>query len=646
MNLPKKTLHLPAIFSEHMVLRAGRSNPIWGWAASGAQVVIRFQDETKKTSADPSGRWRLDLPAAPAGGPYRLEVSSGSESIVLSDVLAGEVWLCSGQSNMEWTVALSAHPQKEIAEGNHPHIRLLAIPRLAREKPQPDVEATWQICSPQTVANFSAVGYYFGRDIQQNLNVPVGLIGSSWGGTTAEAWTEWSFLENEPAFADFVEPYQRMLRTGTAEERKRKTQLVLDWQKIERYQDPGNRGYFWGWADLETDESEWRDFSAPAIWQEPDQHHQGAVWFRKKVVIPEDWADRDLILSLGELHDFDTSYFNGTKVGGLGKETPDAWCTPRYHQIPAALVRPGQVNTIATRVFVEFDQGGFTGGGPLAIYPEDSPIETHLSLEGTWKYRAEYAFDATIPPRVREGLNGPNGHNSPSNLYNGMIAPLAPFGFSGVIWYQGESNDDRPEQYKILFPRLIQSWRKAFGNSDLPFLFVLLANYRARQEKAVESGWGEIRAAQLEALKLPHTGVASAIDVGDVRDIHPKDKQTVGHRLALAARALVYQQKLVHSGPAFQVAKREGNRLRLVFTHIGSGLTTCNQEPLRGFAVRGSADGPWLWAEAEIQGNTMVVWNRELPEIEEVRYAWANNPIGNLYNKEGLPALPFRWELK
>jgi len=644
-TLPPQALRLPAIFSEHLVVRAGRTNPIWGWAKPGAEVTVSFQGETKKTSADQAGKWRAELASAPAGGPYTLEVASGAERITFSDVLAGEVWLCSGQSNMEWTVSMAGNPEKEIAAGDHPQIRLMNIPRVARAELQPDVQAAWQVCRPETVKDFSAVGYYFGRDIHQHRKVPVGLVNSSWGGTVAEAWTEWSALENEPAFASFVEPYQNMLK-GSPEEWQRKNQLVLDWQKVERYQDPGNRAYFRGWADLETDETEWRDFTAPAVWREENMHHRGAVWYRKTVTVPKEWAGQDLTLSLGSLHDFDTTYFNGEKVGGLGKETPGAWMTPRYYTIPAALVRAGERNTIATRVFVEFDLGGFTGGGPLALYPKGSAVDAGLKLGGTWKYRAEYAFDATVPARVPSQTCGPNTQNAPSNLYNSMIAPLAPFGFSGAIWYQGESNAERAEQYKTLFPRMIENWRKTFANPELPFFFVLLANYQPAQTKPVEPGWGEIREAQLEALKLPLTGVASAIDVGDDADIHPKDKQTVGRRLALAARAVIHHEKIVYSGPAFQTAKREGSQVRLLFHYTGAGLTTRDGKPLVGFAVRGVTPNEWLWADAKIQDNAVVLGHKDLPEIHEVRYAWASNPIGNLANKDGLPALPFRAEIK
>lgn len=637
------SLRIPAIFSEYMVIRSDCLNPIWGWSIAEADVHIRFHNQIIKTTADRAGKWRTELPSVPPGGPYELEISSGSERIGFSDVLAGEVWLCSGQSNMEWSVSMAGNSEKEISEANHPQVRLLNIPRLARAEVQSDVIGAWQICSPSTARDFSAVAYYFGREMHQNHKVPVGLINSSWGGTIAEAWTEWEFLKSEPSFADFIRSYEALVQ-GDPENWERLNDLILDWQKIERYQDPGNRAYFRGWADLEADESEWGNFSAPGLWLEQDMHQQGAVWFRKTIVIPEEWTDHDLILSLGALHDFDVTYFNAERVGGLGKETSEAWKTPRYYRIPASLVHAGKANTIAIRVFVEFDQGGFTGKGPLAIYREGTPAASGISLNGPWKYRAEYAFDAAIPPRIPSQTAGPNCQNSPSNLYNGMIAPLTPYGLTGVIWYQGESNAERAEQYKILFCRMIESWRKAFEKADLPFLFVLLANFQSLQKEPMEQGWGEIREAQLEALKLPHTGMASALDVGEADDIHPKDKQTVGHRLALTARALIHHEPIEYSGPTFDGFQRDESRVRIMFSHVGSGLITRDGEPLRGFGVR-EAGSSWHWADSVFEGQTVVLSHPDILKIEEVCYGWASNPIGNLSNKEGLPATPFRIQI-
>lgn len=633
------TLRLPAVFSEHMVLRAGHSNAIWGWAAPGAHVTVTFGADAKTAAADATGRWQLELAKIPAGGPYRLSVASGDELIELEDILAGEVWLCSGQSNMEWAVAHSNNSTAEIASANYPRIRLLQIPHLAARQPQTDVRAAWEVCTPKTVARFSAVGYFFGRDLHQKLNVPVGLINSSYGGTPAEAWTELSFLENEPAFDGFMSVYRDALASDAGQPGFNYASIASEWAAVERYQDPGNRAYFRGWADFGLDEKDWRDFTAPGHWREADNHHRGAAWFRKEVAVPKEWAGRDLVVSLGALHDFDTSYFNGVKIGGLGKQDLDAWMTPRFYKIPAALVRPGETNLIVTRVFVEFDLGGFTGGKTLALYPEGEAPETGIPLAGTWKFRAEYAFDATPPERARN-LSGAQSYAA--HLYNGMIAPLVPYGLSGVIWYQAESNASRGAQYGVLFPRLIESWRKAFY-ADLPFLFVLLANHQALQTAPVEEGWSAVRASQLEALKLPRTGVASAIDVGDAVDIHPRNKQSVGQRLALAARAIVYGEDIEHSGPVFRSAKRDGSGVHLLFAHTGAGLVTRDGDALRGFAVR--ADKDWHWADAVIADGGVTLTCTEAPVIREIRYAWASNPLANLSNKDGLPALPFRCDI-
>jgi len=625
-----------------MVLQANRINPIWGWAAAGSEVSVHWQGRTVTTRADDSNRWRTELAAVPPGGPHVLTVSSENDILTLRDVLAGEVWLCSGQSNMEWSVAQANRATEEIAAADFPEIRFLKIPRRARTKAQEDTATCWQVCSPKTVSDFSAVGYFFGREINQTRKVPIGLINSSWGGTLAEAWTEWSFLENEPAFASFVQPYLKSLVNCSDEENQKRQELLEHWRKVERFRDPGNRGYFLGWADPAIDETDWKNYQVPGLWQQKGMNHNGAVWFRKVVTVPNEWAGRDLILSLGALDDFDETYLNGVLVGSTDNQIPNAWMTPRNYPIPAKLVQAGQSNTLTVRIFDEFGQGGFGGGAVLALHPADAKPETGVRLEGEWKSRVEYAFDSTVPPRIQALLDqkGPFFENAPANLYNGMIAPLAPYGLRGALWYQGESNAERPEQYQKLILRLIESWRTSFQNPELAFFFVLLANWQSRQTEPVQPGWGDIREAQLEALKLPLTGFASAIDVGDANDIHPRNKQAVGHRLALSARAILYGEKIVHEGPTFEKAELEKGRLRIHFSSA-VGLKTRDGEPLLGFAVKGKR-GEWQWADAIIEGESVLLSSVKVPQIEHVRYAWATNPVGNLTNAAGLPAVPFR----
>jgi sialate O-acetylesterase len=634
-------LRLPKIFSDHVVLQSGQENPIWGRAGAGDEVAVSWQGHTGSTRADAAGKWSFRLAATAPGGPHTIEISSRSEKLTVRDVLVGEVWLCSGQSNMEWTVAMSNDAEREIAAAQYPSIRLLKIPHLALAEPSDEVDAAWQICSPETVRDFSAVAYYFGRDLHQTRNVPIGLVDSSWGGSNAETWVEWSDLKGEPAFENFMAPYLESFHE-TPEGRARKKEILEQWAKVERWKDPGNRGYFFDWAEPAFDDSGWSTYHVPGFWQNQGMPFNGSVWFRKQIEVPLEWAGRDLLVSLGRLDDYDDAYFNGVHVGSTGSETPNWWLTSRCYKIPAKLVVPGKANTIAVRIFDDYGNGGFGGGAPSAVYPADAQPEAGVSLEGEWKCRVELALEATIPPRVQKLAvdSGPNAFNSPSNLYNAMIAPLAPYGFKGVIWYQGESNGDRGQQYKILFPRLIQSWRKNFQNPHLGFFFVLLANYGGRQTQPVESSWTEIREAQLEALELPLTGCASAIDIGDADDIHPTDKQSVGHRLALSARAILYGEKLEHDGPVFAQAKADGPVLRLHFKN-GRGLKTRDGGPLVGFAAR-AASGQWVWAEAKIDDEDVVLTHPAKVPIAHVRYAWASNPIGNLANAAGLPAAPFR----
>jgi sialate O-acetylesterase len=638
------TLRLPTIFSDHLVLQSDQENPIWGWSEANKEVAILWQGEVKSVRADASGKWKASLAATAPGGPHTIEISSEAEKLILSDVLVGEVWLCSGQSNMEWSVSLVKNAEQEIASAQFPQIRLLRIPRVASAKPREEVGASWQICSPETVREFSGVGYFFGRNLHQTRKVPIGLIDSSFGGSNAETWTEWSFLENEPAFEDFMEPYMKSL-SQSDEERAQKKKDLEAWSRVERWKDPGNRGYFWDWAEPGFDDSGWKSYFIPGLWQQRGMAHNGSVWFRRDVRVPTEWAGRDLMLSLGILDDYDDTYFNGALGGKTGNETPNWWLTPRLYKIPARLVRPGETNTLAVRIFDDFGSGGFSGRAPLALYPVDAKPETGVQLAGEWKYRVELALDPTVPRRILKLSvdSGPDAMNSPANLYNGMIAPLVPYGLGGVIWYQGESNAGRGEQYKILFPRLIESWRHAFQNPDLAFFFVLLANFTEVQIEPTELGWAEIREAQLQALKLPRTGYASAIDVGEIDDIHPTDKQSVGERLAWSVRATLFGEKLEYRGPVFENAKLGEPVLRLRFKHA-EGLKTRDGGPLVGFAVRGNQEEAWVWAEATIENEDVVLSHPEKKSIEQIRYAWANNPIGNLVNSAGLPADPFRTE--
>jgi len=631
-------LRLPSIFGDHMVLQCNMPVPVWGWAEPNEEVAVILKGKLHRvTKANSNGRWMVKLPPQPAGGPHELIVRTRGETIRFTDVLFGEVWICSGQSNMEWPVALAQNPEQEISNANFPQIRFFIVEKSVALEPQSDCKGKWEVCSPETVRTFSAVGYFFGREIHQQLKVPVGLIGTYWGGTPAESWTDLKTLESDPDFKPILKRLPRDQRTLLMLKEKYE-QAMAEWLEKVSLRDTENKGDKLGWASPDFNDSNWLTMNLPQVWERvsPDMNFDGAVWFRKVVMIPDEWAGKDLVLSLGPIDDFDTTYFNGEQIGSTGPETPNSWMVPRRYRVPGELVKAG-ANLIAIRVFDQRGEGGFRGIPEQMRLELADGSENLISLSGEWKFKIEFARPASkIPPQPQSPINS----WTPTALFNAMVAPLVPYAIRGVIWYQGESNVGQAYQYRKLFPALISSWRKAWGYK-FPFLFVQLANFLERKPEPTESAWAELREAQLLTLKtVPKTGMAVAIDIGEANDIHPRNKQDVGKRLALAALAIAYEQKIVYSGPIYRSMRIEGNKIRIFFNHVGSGLVA-KGENLTGFAIAGE-DRKFVWANAKIEGNTVVVWSEQVPKPVAVRYGWADNPDCNLYNKEGLPASPFR----
>lgn len=461
-SAPPVEVKLHALVGENMVMQRDIAVPIWGTTEPGYTVAVEMAGQKKSTTAGRDGRWMVKLDPLKAGGPHEMVVSAGIP-VTVKNILVGDVWVCSGQSNMEMSVKSSADSEAEIAAARYPKIRLFTAPKRPSDAPQRDVNGSWKECAPESVPGFSAVAYFFGRELQKALDVPMGLIHSSWGGTAAELWVRREVLEGNPDFSGLLEAHVKRV-----------------------------------------------------------QGHKAAV----------------------------------EKAKAEGKPAPR---TP----------------------------------GP-----------------------------------------------GPTQLYNGMIAPLLPYAIRGAIWYQGESNASRAAQYRTLFPAMIKNWREDWGQGDFPFLFVQLANYLPRKPEPGPSSWAELREAQLMTLSLPKTGQAVIIDIGDARDIHPKNKQDVGKRLALSALHVTYGKELVHSGPVYDSMKVEGEKIRLRFLHVGGGLEARGGK-LTGFSVAGE-DGKFAWAEARIDEGWVVVWSDAVPAPKAARYAWADNPECSLYNKEGLPATPFR----
>ncbi len=616
------------LFTDHGVIQRDRPVPVWGWTDPGARVKVSLAGQWVETTANESGRWLVKLGPYPAGGPHTLSVT-GPKTVEVTDILVGDVWLCSGQSNMEWPVKQSDRAQEEVAAAEHPTIRLFTVPKRASVTPQVAVDASWDVCSPKTVADFSAVGYFFGRDISKELQVPVGLIDSSWGGTIAEAWMAAEAVEKVGDF-DKALAQVRSSHDSSAGGLARYEQRLATWWKEN---DPGTSAAV-PWSALTLDPTDWKPMDLPGKWETrglPD--FDGIVWFRKELNLPESWDGKAVTLKLGAIDDRDTTYLNGVEVGHR-----DQWDAPRTYKIRPDIARAGR-NVIAVRVFDNQGEGGFAGPteAMTLTLTEDPQVEP-IRLAGPWSYQVAAKLDDISAP--------PDGDAASPNrvtvLYNGMIAPLVPFALKGALWYQGESNTGRAAQYRRLLPELVRDWRSHFDVGDFPFLIVQLANFQKRRDQPTNSNWAELREAQYLTTKaVANVQVALAIDIGEADDVHPTNKQEVGRRLALDALATVYGRPIEYSGPTFRSMEVHDHSIRLSFDHVAGGLTTRGGGKLEGFAVA-AKDGRFQWTDAVIDGDGVVISSTEVERPVTVRYAWADNPACNLENRAGLPAVPFR----
>ena len=620
-------LRLPLVLSDGAVLQRGAEIPVWGWAAPGAEVSVRLGDAEESTEAGADGRWRVDLPEMPAGGPHALRVASGREVAEARDLYVGDVWVLSGQSNMEWTVRLANDAEAEIAAATDPLIRHFKVPQSFAETPQDELAGgRWAVGSPETVGDFSAVGYFFARDLREaGVDVPIGLLHASWGGSRIEPWMS-------PAMLGFGEgDVEAVWEAERQKEEAVRTQLLASLGGEIPTEDAGMAGGEPVWAAPDLDDADWRTIRVPGVWEEQGYPGlDGFAWYRTSFTLSEEEAAQGATLHLGMIDDGDTAWLNGVEVG----RTPNAYNQERHYPLPSTALRAGK-NTLAIHV------EDFQGGGGLYGPPEAFAIEwadgTRRPLAGDdWRFKVGVA---------RVGAGGQR-NQIPMLLWNQMVAPLTVQPVAGVLWYQGESNANSAEEaeaYSGLFESMIEGWRDAWRDDDLPFLWVQLANFMAPPTGPGDAGtWSALRASQSAALDLDHTAEAVIYDVGDADDIHPRDKQTVGHRLALAARALVYGEgDLVYSGPRFEDLEVVDGRAEVSFSHVGGGLSTRDGLPLGGFAVAG-ADRQWHWADAAIDGDRVLVWSGDVPDPVAVRYAWANNPdAATLTNAEGLPAAPF-----
>lgn len=615
---------LPTFFNNNMVLQQGIDIPVWGWASPGESVTVNFGNTEVSVKADKTGKWDMKLPAMNYGGPYTMIVK-GNNLHTIENIMIGEVWVCSGQSNMEFYLRNVNNAEIEMASANYSDIRLFTVKKRIAQNPLDQLgDGEWVECTSSTSQDFSAVAYFFGKSLYEKLKVPIGLINTSWGGTVAETWTSGEAIGKNPDFAKSLSQLNKInlenyARTIEKDIRKR----VVEFSTVDLGMKDGKPI----WADTDFDDSYWREMNLPGIWEASGlEAVDGIVWFRKEVEIGIDHVGKPAVLNLGKINDSDNTFVNGQLVG-VNRMAADK---SRVYTIPAELLKQGK-NTIVVQVE---DVGG--NGG---IYGDASSLNLQfgsrkISLSGDWKYKVGLAkFSAVLSP-----------NSYPTLLYNAMINPLVPFAIKGVIWYQGEGNASRAKQYQRVFPDLIKDWRSHWNQGDFPFFFVQLANFMQVDTVPKESEWAELREAQSKTLALPNTGMAVITDVGDALDIHPKDKQTVGSRLAISALKIAYKKDVVHSGPVYKGMAVEGTKVILTFDEVGTGLKIKDKYGyLKGFTVAGK-EHKFYWAKAEITSvNTIEVTCPEVENPEAVRYAWSNNPEdANLYNNENLPASSFR----
>jgi sialate O-acetylesterase len=618
-------VRLPRLVSDGMVLQRDAQVKVWGWAAQREKVTVSFHDSVYFATANEKGEWTILLSGLKAGGPFTMTVSA-SNIITVKDIMIGDVWVCSGQSNMELPVR-RVRPLygKEIASSANPYIRHFTVPqKYDFNAPENDLDSgKWESPNPTAVLNFSAVAYFFGTDLYEKYHVPIGLINTSLGGSPAESWLSEEALKQFPNHLNEAQRFRdaNLIRQIESQDKARIDAWYAElWQKDEGYRDSQKP---WSETALSTDG--WRRMNVPGYWAATELGAvNGVVWFRKDVEVPASMIGKPAELNLGRIVDADSVFINGVFVGTTSYQYP-----PRWYNLPPNVLKAGP-NTVVVRVISNIGKGGFVLDKPYQIVCEGGTID----LKGPWLYR----LGARMEPLASQTFI----RWKPLGLFNAMLAPLLNYAIKGVIWYQGESNAERPIEYRDLFPAVIRDWRAKWNQGDFPFLFVQLPNFMEAKDQPSESNWALLREAQLRTLSLPRTGMAVAIDIGEWNDIHPLNKKDVGKRLALAAQKVAYaDDKVVYSGPIYQSMKVDGDKIIIAFTNTGSGLVARGEE-LKTFAIAGS-DKRFVWAKAKIENNRVVVWSEMVSNPVAVRYAWADNPEGaNLYNAEGLPASPFR----
>jgi sialate O-acetylesterase len=618
-SAPKPLPFVSPIFGDNMVLQRGKTNTIWGWSDPGDKVQVEIANSSASAIAGPDRRWQVKIQPPPTGGPYTVKIT-GHQTVEFRNVLVGDVWLCGGQSNMQVGLPSARNGQEEVKSANYPEIRFFSVAAHVAYHHTVVPEGSWTVVSPETAGRVSAVAYYFARKVQHETHVPIGLVEDALGGTPAEAWTSAAALRPLKDFDVPLAELERLTAAGAPEYGN----YVMHW--YDQY-DIGLKG---NWADPGLSDSAWKSVDVPGGFAELGVSDTPAVvWFRKEIVLPETLPAGRTMLFLGSIERMDTAYINGKQVGA------SAWVeNPRVYFIPDGVLNPGR-NVVTVRVLKIKPQGGFLGK------PEELRLvlgdKTSIPLAGKWK--GQLSVDGRQPQPLPIAYE--NWPVMPGVLYEGMLVPIAPLSITGALWYQGEQNSERGFQYRKLLPVMIADWRKLFGQGDFPFYIVSLPAFKHRSATPIDDTWAETRESQaITAANTPNSCLAVTIDTGDADNIHPADKLPVGERLALCALAKQYGNKVVYSGPTLASVERLPGLIRLHFANADGGLIV-KGEKLEEFAIAGE-DRKWYWANARIEGDTVVVSSPSVVSPKEVRYAWQSNPAATLFNGAGLPAVPFR----
>ncbi len=653
----EQKIQLGVLFQQGAVFQQNKDIPVWGKAEPKRMLSGEFAGQKVCTKSNASGEFMLRFAPVKAGGPYTLTVtdSKTKKSVTVKDILVGEVWLASGQSNMEYALgsdwafpvklrnnpnSLARQQQKEFCAGiqNPSMMRYFKVPHNCTGVRETTVPGQWKYVNAQNAAELSAAAAWFGKAIQEKLNVPVGIIVAAWGGTRVEPWISRERLLSDPDTAPMIREADIALRDPAVWNRSRRKNDQKNWKK-----DPGNKGFALGFAKADFNDSVWKNMVVPGSWIVQKISGNGAVWVRKEINLPAEWAGKELLLETGGIDKHDITYFNGTEVGRTGKDFETKyWDQKRKYTIPGKLVKAGK-NVIAIRAF------SFINDGSMYGYKEDYKLSLKsgrkpVSLSGIWKAYPEVNFGILSPKSA--GYN-PASANTPGILFDGMINPLIPYAIRGAIWYQGESNAGNLYNaiaYQNRLGLLIKDWRFRWGVGEFPFIQVQLAYYDRMNENNffARSPWSYLRDSQRQLCEtMSNVFMATAIDKGDRLDIHPQDKKTVGNRLAYNALHHVYGfSEIVPSGPMYQSHSVEGNKVRITFRY-GDGLKL-KGDFRKSFYIGGNNGVFYPADKIEIERNTVVVSSKDVPVPASVRYAWAQAPESVLYNKADLPASPFR----